>query len=131
MLTAAGPSSTTNSTGRMKNATGTIMRMPSGEYIEVHAPVSPEERALLLSGERYQPLELETEPDENGVDPRVNPLQRMRARLSRAYFGEQIDKPTPEELEHGAHHAQELNEGYARQLESGTSDPTQSPDQQH
>ncbi|MFI5100097.1 MAG: cytochrome bc complex cytochrome b subunit, partial [Actinomycetes bacterium] len=111
--------------------TGTIMRMPSGEYIEVHAPVSPEERALLLSGERYQPLELETEPDANGVDPRVNPLQRIRARLSRAYFGEQIDKPTPEELEHGAHHAQELNEGYARQLESGTPDPPQSPEQQH
>jgi ubiquinol-cytochrome c reductase cytochrome b subunit len=107
--------------------TGTIMRMPSGEFIEVHAPVSAEERAVLLAGVRYEPVELDTAPDQNGVDPRVNPLQRFRARLSRSYFGEQIDKPTAEELEHGAHHAQELNDGYARQLESGTG----SSEQQH
>jgi hypothetical protein len=57
-------------------------------------------------------------------------LQRIRARLSRAYFGEQIDKPSDEELEHGAHHAQELNEGYARQLESGAT-PQQGSEPQH
>ncbi len=107
--------------------TGTIMRMPSGEYIEVHAPVSQEERAVLLAGVRYRPLALDTEPDENGVDPRVNRLHRFRARLSRSYFGEQVDRPTPEELEHGAHHAQELNDGYARQLASGEATSGEDP----
>jgi ubiquinol-cytochrome c reductase cytochrome b subunit len=99
--------------------TGTIVRLPSGEFIEVHAPVSDEERAVLLSHEQYEPLELETEPDENGVAPKVSPLDRARAKLSGAYFGEQVLKPTEDELEHGAHHAQELEDGYARQLTVG------------
>ena len=99
--------------------TGTIMRMPSGEFIEVHAPVSEEERALLLSGVRYEPLQLQSGPDENGVVPKVSRLTRFRATLSRAYFGEQIDKPTAEELQHGAHHSQALADGYAQQLTAG------------
>ncbi len=99
--------------------TGTIMRMPSGEFFELHAPVSDEERAVLLAGVTYQPLELDDSPDENGVRPKVSPLDRARAKLSGFYFGEQIEKPTAEELEHSAHHAQELADGYARQLESG------------
>ncbi len=96
--------------------TGTIVRLPSGEFIEVHAPVSEEERALLLSHEQYEPVELETAPDENGVAPRVSLLARARAKLSQAYFSEQVRKPTEHELEHGAHHAQELSDGYAREL---------------
>jgi len=103
--------------------TGTIMRMPSGEFIEVHAPVSDVERAVLLAGEPHEPLQLDTSPDENGVQPSVSALDRIRARLSRAYFGEQVFKPTEDELEHGAHHAQELADGYARQLTGGSEEP--------
>ncbi len=101
--------------------TGTIMRMPSGEFIEVHAAVSDEERAKLLAGEQYRPLEIDDQPDENGVRPKVNALHKARARLSAFYFAEQIEKPTAEELEHATHHAAELAEGYARQIESGAS----------
>ncbi|MGZ4482488.1 MAG: cytochrome bc1 complex cytochrome b subunit [Gaiellales bacterium] len=100
--------------------TGTVMRMPSGEFIEVHAPISDEERAVLLSGVRYEPVQLDLEPDENGVRPKLPRGARIRARLSRFYFGEQIARPTADELDEGAHHAQELAEGYARQLGSGS-----------
>ena len=72
--------------------TGTIIRLPSGEFIEIHAPVSDEERAVLLAHEQYRPVELETQPDENGVAPKVTMLDRARAKLSRAYFGEQVDQ---------------------------------------
>ncbi len=99
--------------------TGTIMRMPSGEFVEVHAPISDEERAVLVSGVHYEPLQLDAAPDENGVKPKVGRGARMRARLSRFYFGEQIARPTPEEIQEGAHHAHELTEDYARQLSSG------------
>jgi ubiquinol-cytochrome c reductase cytochrome b subunit len=99
--------------------TGTIMRMPSGEYIEVHAPVSDEERAKLLAGDVHRPLEIDREPDENGVRPKRKPLESARARLSAFYYAEQIDKPTAEELEEAAHHAHALTESYAAQIESG------------
>jgi ubiquinol-cytochrome c reductase cytochrome b subunit len=102
--------------------TGTIMRMPSGEFIELHAPVSDEERAVLLAGERPEPVQLQTRPDANGVPPKVTVLHRMRAKVSAFYFAEQIQKPTAHELDEGAHHAQALNEGYSRQLE-GSSAP--------
>jgi len=96
--------------------TGTVLRMPSGEFIEVHAPVSDEERAVLRAGVTYEPLVLDTTPDENGVSPRVSPLTRARARLSRAYFGQQITKPTDAELVVAAHHAHELAEQHAHEL---------------
>jgi ubiquinol-cytochrome c reductase cytochrome b subunit len=99
--------------------TGTIMRMPSGEYIEVHAPVSDEERAKLLAGETHRPLEIDREPDENGVRPKRRPLDAARARLSAFYYAEQIEKPTEAELEEAAHHAHALSESYAAQIESG------------
>ena len=99
--------------------TGTIMRMPSGEYIEVHAPVSAEERAKLLAGHTYRPLELDREPDENGVLPKRKPLDAARARLSAFYYAERIEKPTPEELHEAEHHAHELAESYLAQIEGG------------
>ncbi len=105
--------------------TGTIVRLPSGEFVEIHAPVSDEERAVLLAHEQYRPVELETQPDENGVAPKVSMLARARAKLSGAYFGEQVIKATEDELEHGAHHAQELNEGYARELTAAGDNETQ------
>ena len=100
--------------------TGTIVRLPSGEFIEVHAPVSDEERAMLLAGETYHPLELDDGPDENGVRPKITMLHRARSRLSHFYFGEQIQRPTAEELAASEHHAHELAQSYARQLESGS-----------
>jgi len=99
--------------------TGTVLRMPSGEFIEVHAPVSDEERAVLRAGVTYEPLVLDTTPDENGVSPRVSPLARARARLSRAYFGQQITKPTDAELAVAAHHAHELVEQHEHELGEG------------
>jgi len=104
--------------------TGTIMRMPSGEYIEVHAPVSDEERVKLLAGRVYRPLEIDREPDENGVRPKRKPLDAARARISAFYYAEQISKPTPDELTEAEHHALALSDSYAAQVESGVSPPS-------
>nr|MDT0527074.1 ubiquinol-cytochrome c reductase cytochrome b subunit [Streptomyces sp. DSM 41633] len=58
----------------------------------------------------YKPLELGPEVDENGVKRKISPVQRVRAKLSKGYFGEknQIAKPTAEEYKeitdgHGHH----------------------------
>ncbi|WP_326599453.1 cytochrome bc1 complex cytochrome b subunit [Streptomyces sp. NBC_01803] len=79
--------------------TGIIKRLPHGEFIEVHEPLSPHQRYALVAHDQQQPVEIGAETDENGVRRKVSPLERLRARISRGYFGEhaQISKPTAEE----------------------------------
>ncbi|MEU8823173.1 ubiquinol-cytochrome c reductase cytochrome b subunit [Streptomyces sp. NPDC048636] len=85
--------------------TGIIQRLPHGEYTEVHEPLSPGERYTLTSFDQYRPLELPAAVDESGVERKLTRKERLRVRLSRAYFGEygQITKPTREEYERQHH----------------------------
>ncbi|WP_435882328.1 cytochrome bc1 complex cytochrome b subunit [Streptomyces umbrinus] len=81
--------------------TGVIKRLPHGEYVELHRPLSPAELHTLTQHEQPRPLEIGPAEDENGVPSpnRRMPLLRLRARLSRALYGEgtQVAKPTAEE----------------------------------
>ncbi|MFI9616248.1 cytochrome bc complex cytochrome b subunit [Streptomyces sp. NPDC052023] len=79
--------------------TGTIKRLPHGEYIEVHEPLSQADRYALTQHEQPQPYEIGPRVDANGVRRPVTVAQRVRARLARAMFGpdSHIPKPTPEE----------------------------------
>ncbi|WP_328325718.1 MULTISPECIES: cytochrome bc1 complex cytochrome b subunit [unclassified Streptomyces] len=89
---------------------GVIKRLPHGEFIEVHEPLKPAQLHTLTAHEQYQPLEIGPEVDENGVARKVSRLTRVRAKLSKGYYGEhnQIEKPTAEEYKeitsgHGHH----------------------------
>ncbi|MCX4727074.1 cytochrome bc complex cytochrome b subunit [Streptomyces sp. NPDC090052] len=89
---------------------GVIKRLPHGEFIEVHEPLKPQQLHTLTAHEQYQPLEIGPEVDENGVARKVSRLTRVRAKLSKGYYGEhnQIEKPTAEEYKeitsgHGHH----------------------------
>ncbi|MCZ2524468.1 cytochrome bc complex cytochrome b subunit [Streptomyces sp. NPDC059506] len=90
--------------------TGVIKRLPHGEFIEVHAPLSQEELFTLTSHEQPKPVELEAGTDENGVVRKAGMAQKLRAKLSRGFYGEdnQIPKPTADEYKeitsgHGHH----------------------------
>ncbi|MFC5724621.1 cytochrome bc complex cytochrome b subunit [Streptomyces gamaensis] len=89
---------------------GIIKRLPHGEFVEVHEPLSQEQLHTLTAHDQHKPLELEPEVDENGVERKAKGSQRLRARLSQGYYGEggQIPKPTVEEYQeitsgHGHH----------------------------
>lgn len=89
--------------------TGTIKRLPQGEFIEVHEPLSQGQLFTLTQHEQHPPYEVGPLVDANGVRRRVSPTQRVRARLARAMFGprSRITKPTAEEyreLTSGDHH---------------------------
>ncbi len=103
--------------------TGVIRRLPSGEFIEVHAPISDEERVTLLQSgaKKDEVYVLPAAVDPHGVRSPRGMVHRARAALSRWYYSETIPDPTPEELHDAAHHAQELAEHQARQLDSGHS----------
>ncbi|NJP99773.1 cytochrome bc1 complex cytochrome b subunit [Streptomyces zingiberis] len=89
---------------------GIIKRLPHGEFVEVHEPLSQEQLHTLTQHEQRKPIEPAAETDENGVRRKVPRSQKLRARLSRAWYGEgtQIPKATPEEFKeiqsgHGHH----------------------------
>lgn len=79
--------------------TGIIKRLPHGEFIEVHEPLSQEQLHTLTAHEQYGPIAIGPTVDENGVERTVSRTQKLRAKLSRGYYGEdnQIPKPTVEE----------------------------------
>ncbi|MFD0416459.1 cytochrome bc complex cytochrome b subunit [Streptomyces sp. NPDC127108] len=78
---------------------GIIKRLPHGEYVEVHQPLSPAERYKLTAHEQPRPLEVGPLVDANGVARKVPRSERLRARLSRAMYGPgaQVPKATAEE----------------------------------
>ncbi|MBX7554589.1 ubiquinol-cytochrome c reductase cytochrome b subunit [Streptomyces sp. tea 10] len=81
--------------------TGIIKRLPHGEFVEVHAPLSQERLHLLTQHDQYKPIG--TGPGADSGDPAttVRVTGKLRARLSRAFYGEgaQITKPTAEEYQ--------------------------------
>ncbi|MFF8789678.1 cytochrome bc complex cytochrome b subunit [Streptomyces sp. NPDC015125] len=89
---------------------GIIKRLPHGEFIEVHEPLDQEQLHVLTQHEQPAPLELGPEVDENGVERKLSRSQKLRAKLSKSYYGEDnvIAKPTVEEYKeitsgHGHH----------------------------
>lgn len=83
--------------------TGRIMRLPHGEFVEIHAPLSRKEQAEILGKVDVQPLQLPT-VDANGVAAPRAVINRLRNRMSAWFYDTNIDKPTPAELEAAASH---------------------------
>jgi len=78
--------------------TGRIVRLPGGEYIEVHEQLDEYERWRLLDFEEYEPLMVR--PDARG---RISPVQRVRASVSTFFFEDRIAPVRRSELE-ASHH---------------------------
>lgn len=78
---------------------GTIKRLPHGEFVEIHEPLTQAQRFALTQHDQAAPYEVGPLVDANGVTRRVGPSRKLRARLARAMYGPgtQIPKPTAEE----------------------------------
>ncbi|HEY8319174.1 MAG TPA: ubiquinol-cytochrome c reductase cytochrome b subunit [Amnibacterium sp.] len=78
---------------------GRIVRLPGGEYIEVHEQVDDFERWRLVSFNDYEPLMVR--PNASG---RIPPQERVRAVLSRWFFEDRIEPVTRTDVELSSHH---------------------------
>jgi ubiquinol-cytochrome c reductase cytochrome b subunit len=78
---------------------GRMVRLPGGQYVEVHQQLDDYERWRLVDYLDYKPLMVR--PDSRG---RISPLQRVRAVLSRWFFEDRISPATRGELESGEGH---------------------------
>lgn len=87
--------------------TGRVLRLPHGEFIEVHEPISTHAAAVILGKDDIAPLALEAAVDENGVRNPKAKRNARRARLSGWFYSDNVATPTDEELkaalEHQAH----------------------------
>ncbi|GGF31440.1 cytochrome bc1 complex cytochrome b subunit [Marmoricola endophyticus] len=87
--------------------TGIIMRDASGGYSERHQPLPVDEAYAISARERDQIFQIESSTDENGVEAPGSRAEKVRARLSQAWYGTNVQKPTAAELEEAHHHAEE------------------------
>ncbi|MFI9776467.1 cytochrome bc complex cytochrome b subunit [Streptomyces sp. NPDC051956] len=80
---------------------GRIKRLPHGEYVEIHEPLTQAQLHILTAHEQPPALESGPETDVNGVRRRTPRAERLRVRLSRGLHGEgtQVPKPTAREYE--------------------------------
>ncbi|MFJ4713325.1 cytochrome bc complex cytochrome b subunit [Streptomyces sp. NPDC088785] len=80
---------------------GIVKRLPHGEYIEVHEPLSRAELYTLNAHEQPAAYELGPPVDGNGVARAFTVRQRVRARLARAMYGPgtYVPKATAEEYQ--------------------------------
>jgi ubiquinol-cytochrome c reductase cytochrome b subunit len=78
---------------------GRIVRLPGGEYIEVHEQLSDYERWRLVSYDDYKPLMIR--PNSRG---QITGAERFRASLSRWFFEDRISPITKGEIEQGGDH---------------------------
>ncbi|MFJ2374573.1 hypothetical protein ACIOZL_17420 [Streptomyces sp. NPDC087769] len=76
--------------------TGVIKRLPHGEFVDVHERLSQERLLVLTAHKQYKPLAVARGKASTARPPRG---RRLRAGLSRAFYGQgtQIPKPTAEE----------------------------------
>ncbi len=87
--------------------TGRIVRLAHGEMVEVHEPISEARKWELTQHQVHQPAQVGPATDANGVPRRRLLAAKARARVSRFYFEDRVESPTPaevHELEASGHH---------------------------
>jgi ubiquinol-cytochrome c reductase cytochrome b subunit len=88
---------------------GRIVRLPHGEFIEVHEPLSPQDAWMLVQHDAHRPLPLPQAQDGNGVRRPGSRAARIRTKLSHFWFEDRVEPVSPAELAaahaHGDHHA--------------------------
>jgi ubiquinol-cytochrome c reductase cytochrome b subunit len=91
--------------------TGRILRLPSGEFIEIHEPVDEETRAKIMAKADVEPLALPEAVDEHGVANPDAKKGRRRAKVSGFFYKDNVPLPTEDELAAAQHHIEhELDE---------------------
>lgn len=75
--------------------TGRMVRLPGGEYVEMHEQLDDYERWRLLDYEEYKPLPVR--PNDDG---KITVAVRLRSMLSRFFFEDRVSPISAAELEH-------------------------------
>ena len=91
---------------------GRIVRLPHGEYIEVHEPLEPHDLYKLVDFKDYKPTL--ARPNAQG---KITFSSRIRAALSKFYFEDRIAPATQTEIDEAAHHNHEIEAEVKKAIE--------------
>lgn len=109
--------------------TGRLLRLPSGEFIEVHEPLSDEVKAVLLARTELPMLPPPAERDANGVKTPGLWAKKLQHRLNRWWYVDQVPMPTAAELaaakSHTVHELEEAAE-FGIEIAKDLPNPTKS-----
>ncbi len=83
---------------------GRVLRLPHGEFIEVHQPLSVKDLAVITSKNDIEPLPSPEKADGEGVRNKHYLVGAIRHKLSHFWYGDNIPKPSAAEIEEGQHH---------------------------
>ena len=85
---------------------GRILRLPHGEFIEVHEPLDEKEKAILMAklDSDPKPPPAPARIDANGVANKHYRVKSLRAKLSNWFYGDNVAAPTRAEIEAGQAH---------------------------
>jgi ubiquinol-cytochrome c reductase cytochrome b subunit len=92
---------------------GRIVRLPHGEYIEVHEPLDAYDLYKLVDFKDYKPTL--ARPNAQG---KITVGARLRASVSKFYFQDRISPATQTEIAEATHHSQELEAQVQKAIES-------------
>ncbi len=84
---------------------GRVLRLPHGEFIEVHQPLSQTELAVITSKTDHDVLPVPARTDADGVRNKAYKGQLRRHKLSSFFYADNIALPTAEEIAAGQEHA--------------------------
>ncbi len=98
--------------------TGRVLRLPHGEFLEIHDSVDDEAAAKILAKVDHQPLPRPEKSDEHGVrNPAARLAGRVRSGISSFFYKDNIELPTEEELASADHH---IEQGLQEAVEAGS-----------
>jgi len=92
---------------------GRIVRLPHGEYIEVHEPLEPHDLYKLVDFKDYKPTL--ARPNAQG---KITFSSRIRASLSKFYFEDRIAPANQTEIDEAAHHNHEIEAEVKKAIEA-------------
>ncbi len=81
------------------NESGRLLRLPHGEFIEVHAPLNERDLARLSANPGLAPIEAPAATDDAGHPTPGLRVKRLQARVSHFFYGDRIVPPSVEEIE--------------------------------
>lgn len=85
---------------------GIIMRDAQGGYSERHLPLPLERAYTLTARDRDEVFVPQLTTDDNGVSSPTARKDKLRGRLSQLWYGDNVQKPTRDELDEAHHHAE-------------------------
>ncbi len=84
---------------------GRVLRLPHGEFIEVHQPLNYKELAVISSKEDLAVLPAPVKTDANGVRNPHYRVDQLRYKLSSFFLQDNVERPTDGEIAAGQAHA--------------------------